>query len=222
MTFQNIKTNSKLSIRLLVAIIICSAILTLFSSIIQLLFDYKKSLNVLHENMHFIETSYLPSITSSVYTLDEKQSESLLNGCLNFPDIVYLEITDNSNELYKSVGNKSLSRDLTEVLPLEYKTPSGKIIPVGTLILSASVKRLYDRLWEKAYIILLSNLVKTFFAAILIFLIIHYIVVRHLLKDLLPTDLYNSLELSVISKYTMSGKCKQPFNRLSLCFSSKV
>jgi PAS domain S-box-containing protein len=182
MNFQNFKTNSKLSIRILIAVVLCSSILTLFSSMVQLFFDYKKGLNTIHENIHFIQTSYLPSIISGVYTLDEKQIESLLNGCLNFPDIEYLEIIDTSNELYKSAGNKSISKDITQVFSLEYTTPSGKVISVGTLTLFASVKGLYHRLWEKAYIIFFSNMIKTFFAAILIFIIINHIVVRHLIN----------------------------------------
>ncbi len=176
------KINSKLSIQILTAVVLCSSILTLFSSMVQLYFDYKKGLNTIHENIHFIQTSYLPSIISGVYALDEKQVESLLKGCLNFPDIKYLEITDTSNLLYKSAGNKSISKDITQGFPLEYTTPSGKVISLGTLTLFASVKGLYHRLWEKAYIILFSNMIKTFFAAILILMIINHILVRHLIK----------------------------------------
>lgn len=179
---ENLKEKKQLSLRILFAVLFCSSILTLFTSMVQLYFDYKNGLKTIHDNIQFIQKSYLPSIIFDVYTLNEKQVESLLKGCLNFPDIGYLEIRDTSDKLYKCAGAPSTSKDIVYSFPLDYELPSGKIFPVGTLTLHADFKELYCRLWEKAYIILFSNMIKTFFAAILILMIINHIVVRHLIR----------------------------------------
>ena len=176
------KKRNRLSVRIVVAVLLCSSALTLLATAVQLYFDYQKDVKAIHSNIQFIQDSYLPAIISSVYTLDEKQVNTLLEGSLNIPDIEYVEIKDVSNNPFKSAGNPAASKDVTQVFPLDFITPSGKVISVGTLTVFASLEGIYHRLLEKAYVILLSNMVKTFFASILILMIINHIVVRHLVK----------------------------------------
>ena len=177
-----LKNRGRLSVRIVVVVLLCSSILTLLTTAFQLYFDYQKAVKKIHSNIQFIQDSYLPAIISSVYTLDEKQVEILLEGSLNILDIEYMEIEDTSKNLFKSVGNPAASRDVTKVFPLDFTTPSGKVISVGILKVFASVEGIYHRLLEKALVILLSNAVKTFFASILFLMIINHMVVRHLIK----------------------------------------
>jgi len=176
------KKRNRLSVRIVVAVLLCSSALTLVTTAFQLYFDYQKDVKAIHSNIQFIQDSYLPAIISSVYTLDEKQVKTLLEGTLNIPDIEYMEIKDVLNNPFKSAGNPAASKDVTQIFPLDFITPSGKMISVGTLSVSASLEGIYHRLLEKAYVILLSNMVKTFFASILILMIINHIVVRHLIR----------------------------------------
>ena len=177
-----LKNRGRLSIRIVVVVLLCSSILTLLTTAVQLYFDYQKDVKTIHSNIQFIQDSYLPAIISSVYTLDEKQVEILLEGSLNILDIEYIEIEDRSKNLFKSVGNSKVSRDVTKVFPLDFTTPSGKVISVGILKVFVSLEGIYHRLLEKAFVILLSNTVKTFFASILFLMIINHMVVRHLIS----------------------------------------
>jgi PAS domain S-box-containing protein len=190
------KHRNRLSVRIVVIVLLCSSILTLLTTAFQLYFDYRKAVRAIQSNIQFIQESYLPAITFSVYTLDEKQVEILLEGSLNILDIEYMEIEDTSKNLFKSAGNPALSRDVTKVFPLDFTTPSGKVISVGILKVFASLDGIYHRLLEKALVILLSNAVKTFLASILFLMIINHMVVRHLIKISNFTRYFKLNELS--------------------------
>ncbi|MCP3939856.1 MAG: PAS domain S-box protein [Desulfobacteraceae bacterium] len=213
----NIKEKwSSVSFRLLVAVLLCSSFLTLLASAFQLYFDYQKDLKAIELNIQLIQDSYLPAIISSVYTLNDKQVNILLEGALNIRDIEHMEIYDASGNPFKSAGNPTANKDVTKIFPLDYFTPSGKVISVGILIVSASLEGVYQRLWEKTYVILFSNMVKTFFASILILMIINHLVIRHLIKisnfanRLTLDNLYQKLTLNrKVSEATSSDELEQ-------------
>jgi PAS domain S-box-containing protein len=200
-TLKKIKARNRLSIRVVLAVILCSSFLTLLATAFQLYFDYQKDVKSIHANILFIEESYLPAIISSVYTLDMKQVKTLLEGSLNLIDIKYLEIEDTSYNLFKSAGDSLTSRDVIKIFPLDFSTSSGKTISLGTLKVYASFAGIYQRILEKALVILLSNMFKTFIAAILFLIIINYLVIRHLGK---------------LSNFTRQFKLEEPGQKLSL------
>jgi len=177
---SNVKGWNRLSVRIIFIVILCSVLLTLLTTAFQLYFDYQKDVKSIHTNILFIEESYLPAIAFSVYTLDMQQVKILLEGTLNIIDIEYIEIDDTSNNIFSSAGNPKASRDVTNAIPLNFTTISGKNISLGTLKVSASFEGIYKRLIEKAYLNLLSNIVRMFVAAIIFLAIINSIIIRHL------------------------------------------
>jgi len=178
--YSDIKGRSRLSVRVVVVVLLCSSLLTLLTTAFQLYFDYQKDVESIHSNISLIKNSYLPAIISTVYTLDVEQVEILLEGSLNLIDIEYIAIEGASKNLFKPAGNPAASKDVTSVFPLSFTSPSGKIISLGTLKVSASLEGVYQRLLEKTFVILLSNMAKTFVAAILYLIIINHFVFRHL------------------------------------------
>jgi PAS domain S-box-containing protein len=220
--YSDMKYKSRLSIRVVVIVLVCSSLLTLLATAFQLYFDYQKDVKSIHSNISLIRDSYLPAIISSVYTLDVEQVQILLEGSLNIIDIEYIEIEGTSKNLFKPAGNPAASRDVTNIFPLIFTTPSGKTMSLGTLKVSASLEGVYQRLWEKTVVILLSNMVKTFVAAILYLIIINHIVIRHLRKisnftsHLKPEDLDQELALDrKISELTKSDELSQVVSSLN-------
>ncbi len=138
--YSDIKGRSRLSVRVVVIVLLCSSLLTLLTTAFQLYFDYQKDVESIHSNISLIKNSYLPAIISTVYTLDVEQVEILLEGSLNLIDIEYIEIEGASKNLFKPAGNPAASKDVTSVFPLSFTSPSGKIISLGTLKVSASLE----------------------------------------------------------------------------------
>jgi len=208
---SNVRGWNRLSVRIVVIVILCSSLLTLITTAFQLYFDYQKDVKSIHTNILFIEESYLPAIVFSVYTLDMEQVKILLEGTLNIIDIEYIEIDNTSNNIIKSAGNPTASRDVIRVFPLDYTTASGKKISLGTLKVSASFEGIYKRLVEEAYLSLLSNMLRMFVAALIFLAIINSIIIRHLKKvsnftqdlnlDELDKELTLDRKTSKLSKY---------------------
>ncbi len=75
-----------LSYRLVFYVIICSSFFTLLATAVQLYTNYQRDVNAIHANMQFIEESYVPVITASVYNLDEQLLKIQLQGVLRLQD----------------------------------------------------------------------------------------------------------------------------------------
>ena len=177
----NIKHN-RLSYRLLLYVILCSLFFTLLATSVQLYTDYKKDLTNIFTNIQFIKDSYVPVITASVYNLDEKQIRIQLQGALKLQDIEYLQIRERrgEGEFRISEGNSKIGKDITREFPLEYFISSDKKINCGTLTVKASLKGVYQRLWNKIFVFLVSNAIMMFLGALCILLMINILVTRHL------------------------------------------
>lgn len=82
------KYRSGLSRRLLVLIIACSTTFAIVATGVQLFLEYQDDIKALDENVSFIESSYVPALSSSLYELNREQVDLLLQGALQLSDIV--------------------------------------------------------------------------------------------------------------------------------------
>lgn len=183
MHFHSNRQN-RLARRLLLHIVICSAVFTLLTTAIQLFFEYRSDVGMIHSNMQLIEKSYIPNIALSIYLVEEEQLKVLLKGALQLKDIQYLEIQEKrGNKTTLTFEGKADSpRDIVKTYPLIYPVPSGGEVFFGNLSVVASLDGVYQRIWNKALIILATNAIKTFFASMCIFFIILLLITRHLKK----------------------------------------
>jgi len=217
---SNVKSWNRLSVRIVIIVILFSSLLTLLTTSIQLYFNYQKDVKSIHANILYIEESYLPAIASSIYTVDMDQIKILLDGTLNIIDIEYIEIEDTSNNIIKSAGNPTASRDVINAFPLDYITLAGKKIFLGTLKVYASFEGLYKRLFKEAYISLLSNMLRMFVAALLFLVITNSIIIRHLKKVSNFTQDLNLDELDKELTLDRRNSKSSRFNELDQLVSS--
>jgi len=203
-TFRSLKQNH-LSIKLLIAVLLCSSCLTLLAVAYQIYFDYKKEIKAMDSNIQSFQKQFLPAIISSVYVLDLEQTKQLLKGSLNTPYIDYIEIKDDLNMIFAQGGDSATKKDVNNIFQLEYSTSAGNKIRIGSLTVSTSLEGVYQTLLERTWVILCSNIIKTFIAAFLILIVIHRIVVRHIIN---------------ISNYTSSISLDESERELSLNRSS--
>jgi len=169
-----------LGIRLLAAILLCSSLMTLIATGIQLYLDYQYERSAIDERINQIEASSLASLSNSLWEISPEQIQVQLNGLHQLPDLEYLEITTPFGELFAAGAPPELGKTLTRHYPLEHRTPEGQLFSLGTLKLVISMEGIYQRLADKVLVILSTQGVKTFLVSIFILTIFHRLVTQHL------------------------------------------
>ncbi len=175
---------NRLSRRLLLYVVMCSACFTMLTTAFQLYLEYSRDMATIQENIRFIQDSYVKPVTTSAFKMNEEQVKLQLQGALKLRDIVYLEVSeleaDGKSVSWLFEGDPEMERDILAEFPLIYDNAFGNVFHFGTLHVGASLKSLYQRLQEKVLIILASNAVKTFLASLCILIIMQLAVSRHL------------------------------------------
>ncbi len=176
---------NRLSTKLLFYIVLCSAFFTLLATAFQLYMDYRRDLAAVHESFHFIEKSYLPAIAASAWDMDEEHLRLQLQGALKLQDIEYLEIIETRTAgevIIAAQGNPNSKKDIVHEFSLQYLNAPEGTIHIAKLRVTASLEGVHQRLWAKAWIILVSNAVQIFLASFFIFLIIQFLITRHITR----------------------------------------
>ncbi len=169
-----------LGLRLLAAILLCSSLMTLIATGIQLYLDYQYERSAINERINQIEASSLASLSNSLWEISPEQIQVQLNGLHQLPDVEYLEITTPFGELFAAGVPPAPGKALTRHYPLEHHTPEGQLFSLGTLKLMISLEGIYQRLADKVLVILSTQGVKTFLVSIFILTIFHRLVTQHL------------------------------------------
>ncbi len=175
-------SNNRLSRQLLTYIILCSSFFTLIGTGIQLYSDYRSDIESIHNGIKHIEEGYLKSMASSLWSVNYKQMKISLEGASHLPDIQYLEvreIRDNTETVVSSLGKQQQTQVIKQVFPLYYGTTNKQI---GSLLVIASTAKVLQRLKEKLSLILLTQGIKTFLVSLIILIIFHRLIMRHLVK----------------------------------------
>ena len=76
-----------LSYRLLVYIVMCSTLLAVLSTAVQLFWDYKNDVQDIEKGIDSIEAGYLDSLASSLWKLDKDQIAIQLDGIMKLPSV---------------------------------------------------------------------------------------------------------------------------------------
>ena len=164
--------------RLILAMVLFSSIITLVVTAIQLYRDYNRDLLLIDSQLKQIQDVHMRSIAGSLWLLDEKGIQTLVEGILQLPDILYLEVSD-GDRVWASAGVKSTDKMIRREYSLSYQH-QGREQKIGTMTAIATLERVYQRLIDKTVDILISNAIRTFLAAGFILLMFYYLVTRHL------------------------------------------
>lgn len=198
-TSQSKRISRKFSVRtrLLSAILITSSVVTLILTGIQLTNDYFADLNYIEKRMKEIRVSRTETLAHAVWNLDTGLIEAGLQGMLPIQDVMYVEISDTPDEsvpvgeaTYKSgkYDPKSaivFTEPLYHIIDATEETPTlkaGQKLHLGDLRVVFTKEGIYDRLENKAILILATQAIKTLLVSSLILLFIHNIITRHLAR----------------------------------------
>lgn len=170
--------------RLLVSIVVFSLTITLMSTAVQLYLDYRGDLTAVQTQFNAIEKSYGDSLSMSLWTLDKKQLNAQIEGIKRLPDIQFVEIIEgtakqNRNPIV-SVGQRETKATASRVFPLVLQRPSGPPLTIGSLYVETSLHGVYNRLFDRALSIFVSQSVLIFLVSLFTLFLVHRSITRHM------------------------------------------
>ncbi|MGI2192850.1 ATP-binding protein [Shewanella baltica] len=180
LTFFSQLIKSPIGRHLTLSIVLFSSVITLITTAYQLISDYRNDVVRIDRVFSNMEKVNLDVLAASIWVIDERLINTQLNGLIQLPDINYISIKDDSGQAWNA-GVQKQEHSLDKTFPLIYKSPT-ESINVGTLEIQVDVDAIYQRLYDKAIIILLSNGIKTFLVAGFILFLVWFNITKHLDK----------------------------------------
>ncbi|WP_064609184.1 hybrid sensor histidine kinase/response regulator [Photobacterium sp. J15] len=179
-TYQQEKPMRKLGIakQLLISILLISTLFTIFTTCLNLYLDYKEELASIDDRFVQIEESFLSSLVSTLWVEDREQLMMQAEGIMHFPAIHYLEIKDD-NGIFLQLGAELPKYMHEKSWDMVYKTTSREY-KLATLTVQSDLYVVYQGLWDKFLILLLSQAVEIFVIAVVITLITYRLIVHPL------------------------------------------
>lgn len=168
----------RLAYKLILSILLFSAIITLISTAVQLYVDYKKDLEGIDEQLAQIETSFIKSLSSLMWLYNNELIHAQLEGIVQLQDIVHVEVWDNQ-KIVASIGDHSDDAEVIKDFPLTYHFDN-QLRKLGKVRVFATYAGVYDRLFEQMLVNFLSSAVKTFVTAFFMLFLFQVMVMRHL------------------------------------------
>ncbi len=170
--------DSPLARRIGIYVILASTVLSFFTSGLQIYTEYSREKNAVYDVFQQIEKTQLTSIASRVWVLDSDELNITLKNLLELSAVRYVAVYE-EDELLMSVGNTDAGNIVERKFPLTY-TANNKENNIGSLVVKASLDKVYQHVLDRAVLILLSNFVKTLIVAVFILFIFYKLVTRHI------------------------------------------
>jgi two-component system cell cycle sensor histidine kinase/response regulator CckA len=204
--------------RLLFHIILFSSVITCLGTCLQLYVEYSKDIDFIHKSKDQIETSSVPSLTTTLWVSDYELLRKQLEDILKLPDMQYLKIELNG-EIIASVGTPQSKNIILHTFPMSYSYDNREI-HLGTLHVVASLTGVYKRLIDRALVILGIQAFRAFSVSMFILLLFHAMVGRHLTRMASYAKTLDLKNLSTVLTLNRSTRKKRKKDELEqLVFS---
>lgn len=174
-------SNSNISKRLIVFILLFSSVITLVLTAIQLNLNYRYDLNLIEQRFHQIEITNVNSITQKAWTVNELGLQDELASILKLPDITFIEFIPVESDREIQAFGYTDTHHISHTIPISHLYRD-QDLPLGELHITASLSNVYQRLIDTALIILLTQALKTFAVSMFIFFLFRQLLTRHLQK----------------------------------------
>ncbi len=203
--YRHTYKHSALSKKLTFYILLSSSLITAIAIALLLYRQYDTDVGILERRLNSIKISTIPSIEKSLWEFNDLQAQTTIDGLMNLDDVVHVEVVafnwDGETKILSAKGSQTADHNIIQQVYPIIKTRPNEEIHLGDLIVSASLKRVYEQLWQQAGFIILSQVIKTTIITLIILLLIRQFLTRHLLtiaqhtKSLKLYAGYNPLDL---------------------------
>jgi hypothetical protein len=170
---------SPLARRLIIAMVLFSAVITLLMTAFQTFMEYRRDLASLDMQFRQIGEVHQATLSQSLWATNDKEIRLQLEGMLRMPHIIHAAVHE-AGQPNAEVGRRNdVSRTAERRYPLQVEH-QGRVLDIGTLSVVASLDGIHAQLLRDATGILVRNALLTFLAALLIFVLFQRLVTRHL------------------------------------------
>jgi signal transduction histidine kinase len=190
---------NKIGRRMIGLIIAFSSFLALLATGYQLFHEYRLKRADMDDQLEQVAI-FLPPITGSVWTFDERQITLALDALTRLSHVELAVITTTDNRNTWSSGEIHSKRLLRRTYPL-VREVRGEQRPIATLEVAASLDDIYQKLFGQAVTILVSNALKTFLVALFMYVIFSKIVTRRV--EELARNVGNLVPESLLSQASL-------------------
>lgn len=169
---QNNPFYSRIGRRIILIMVLLSSLITLFTTLLQLSWDYKKEFNTVKQRQIEIRDVHSPLIATSLWDFDLIALQQEIDGLVNLPRIDYLLVT--SGDYTFKAGKEVLTNPITKQYPLVYQYPNTtRFEEIGQIYIQSDAQEIYHYLiWQAIYTLGL-NAAKTFLVCFLVLMVFH-------------------------------------------------
>ncbi|MEM9139997.1 MAG: hypothetical protein AAGB15_09210, partial [Pseudomonadota bacterium] len=151
---------NKLGRRIVVLMILASAVLSLLAASVQLYLSYQRDLVRIQSEMEIVDTSFRAGLEKALWSFNFAQVNALMDGIFAQADVVHVQLQAATGQQFER-GAGGLPDVLFETFDLTHSSASGQVTPVGTMRVTVSLTDVFDRLKQQFLDLVLSNFVKT-------------------------------------------------------------
>jgi C4-dicarboxylate-specific signal transduction histidine kinase len=159
-----------LSKKLLVLVFVTSTIGTTLSSAVQILVEYGVAKNEQNNEIKAFETTALPSLEDMVWNFNDTALAAQLRSMINTPDFISIRVF---NEKQKLIDEEVKDNDFERVsmAQFELRNPSNTMEVIGRVELKYTTDLIVQDIERKTFVIIGSNLIKTFIVSLILLIL---------------------------------------------------
>lgn len=173
------RIKGSLAVKQLFYILVFSFLITFLGTSFNLFLEYRKDLSGVDDQFKQVRVGHLESLSGSLWQLDDVQIQTHLNDMLSMRDLIYLEIREQEEVVYSAGRLKDGTQWVRRGFDM-YFTHGGVLRHIGVLDVYASLDGVYQRLFERLFVILVTQALKIFLLSLFILAVLHRLVTRHI------------------------------------------
>jgi signal transduction histidine kinase/CheY-like chemotaxis protein len=210
------KQFSTISKKLIFKIVAFSTVVTFIITALQLQREYNASIKGLHHHLGQVAKIVVPEMTYNVWHLDENAIRLQLSAMINLVDFDFVELKFDREVI--SFGDKTkFSNKKVQVFDLKSNFKGSKH-SLGTLKIVTNLNPYIQNIIDKAFVILLSNGIKTFILVFFMYYVFNRSILIHL--NHISTELSTMNLKSLKSKLHLSREDKDYNDELDIVVNS--
>lgn len=168
----------RLALRVIIGLTLFSSTVTLILTGLQLYAEFNRDVALLDRRLGEIRHGHARGLMTALWNDNTLLVHRQLEDILSLPNIVHAEIRRPDGELI-SMGRPPRERVVAHRISLIHSTESSAR-NVGTLTLTGSLDGVYGNLFDRLWITLGSNALKTLAVCVFLFFLVRFMVTRHL------------------------------------------
>jgi len=215
---RKIHSRHPLAYRLLFYILICSSTFALLATALQVYIEYRQDVSLIDTRIFQIQDTYLETLASSLWGLNQEQLNLQMQGILRLPDIEYLEIVTEDGTRFSAGTDTGKGNSITRSFPLYYNALiyyrewNTDRVYLGDLHVRATLTGVWKRLRERVLVILATQALKTFVVSLFILFLVDRLITRHLME---MADYARHLDLNHLDSPLLLNRMEKGKDELS-------